>query len=93
MENISEQLKAELGFSPLLDSILLQFDKEILLATAHILPLPLNDVFFTCYYIHGMRHLAGQKYIDTNTKISYTLTFEETKLNHKNYKELKIRKL
>lgn len=64
MENISEQLKAELGFSPLLDSILLQFDREILLATAHILPLPLNDVFFTCYYIHGMRHLAGQEYIE-----------------------------
>ena len=64
MANIGEQLKVELGYSPLFDSILLQFDKEILLATAHILPLPLNDVFFTCYYIHGMRHLAGQEYIE-----------------------------
>ena len=64
MANVGDQLKAELGYSPLLDSILLQFDKEILLATAHIQPLPLNNVFFTCYYIHGMRHLAGQKYIE-----------------------------
>ncbi len=48
MANVGEQLKAELGYSPLLDSILLQFDREILLATAHIQPLPLNDVFFTC---------------------------------------------
>ena len=62
MANVGEQLKAELGYSPLLDSILLKFDKEILLATAQFQPLPLNDVFFTCYYIHGLRHLAGQEY-------------------------------
>ena len=45
MANISEKLKAELGYSPLVDSVLLQFDMEILLATPHILPLRLNDVF------------------------------------------------
>ena len=45
MTNIGQQLKVELGYSPLFDSILLQFDKEILLATAQILPLPLKDIF------------------------------------------------
>lgn len=60
MANISEKLKAELGYSPLVDSVLLQFDMEILLATPHILPLLLDDVFLTCDYVHGMRHLGGQ---------------------------------
>lgn len=32
MANISEKLKAELGYSPLVDSVLLQFNMEILLA-------------------------------------------------------------
>lgn len=62
MTNIGTQLTTDLGYSPFSNPKLLQFDKQILLATAHILPLPLNDVFFTCYYIHGMRHSAGQNH-------------------------------
>ncbi len=39
MASIDEKLTAQLGYSPFLDSALIQFDKQILLATAHILPL------------------------------------------------------
>ena len=60
MPDIDEKLTAQLGYSPFLDSALIQFDQQILLATPHILALPLNEVFFTCYYIHSVRHPAGQ---------------------------------
>ena len=64
MPDIDEKLTAQLGYSPFLDSALIQFDKQILLTTPHILALPLNEVFFTCYYIHSVRHPAGQDYPD-----------------------------
>ncbi len=64
MPTLAEQLTKQLGYSPLLDSVLLHFDKQILLATPHVFALPLNDVFFTCYYIHSVRHPSDHKYSD-----------------------------
>ena len=64
MADIGEKLTAQLGYSHFLNSVLLQFNKQILPATAHILALPLNDVFFTCYYIHCAPHPTGQNYPD-----------------------------
>jgi len=46
-----------LGYSPFLDSALIQFDKQILLTTPHILALPLNEVFLTLF-IDGHRYAA-----------------------------------
>jgi len=62
MPTLAERLEKKLGYSPLLESALLQFDKHILLATPHVFALPLSDVFFTCYYIHSVRHPSNYQY-------------------------------
>jgi len=64
MASFVEKLSIQLGYAPFLDSVLLQFDQRILMATAHIQALPLKDVFFTCYYIHAIRHPVGRDYPD-----------------------------
>lgn len=64
MPTIADRLTRQLGYSPLLDSVLLQFNRHILMATPHVLALPLDNVFFTCYYIHSVRHPVGHQYAE-----------------------------
>ena len=80
MANIGNRLTDRLGYTPLLDSVLLQFDQQILLAIPHIQALPLNQVFLTCSYIHGVRHPEGHDFSehqhDDAIEIQYCLEGE-----------------